>query len=159
MSDEAAVAKDMSAGAHDATQQQQHQPPPRAAASSEDAAASAPNVASEPTNDKDDEREGAPFEKEALVSEKKLLQQQPPADGSVSAEHSLDEKTPGAVDGAPATLDLSAPLVEEKKKENDAAGEADEGEQEGSQYLTGLPRLLLGFGLCVTTFLIGLDQV
>jgi hypothetical protein len=37
--------------------------------------------------------------------------------------------------------------------------DGDEGGQEGAHYVTGLALALLAFGLCVTTFLIGLDQM
>jgi hypothetical protein len=44
----------------------------------------------------------------------------------------------------------------------EAAGveaEDDEDKNDGAHYLTRVPMLLLAFGLCVTTFLIGLDQM
>jgi hypothetical protein len=42
-----------------------------------------------------------------------------------------------------------------------AGGEAEDDEDKngGAHYLTRVPMLLLAFGLCVTTFLIGLDQM
>jgi hypothetical protein len=149
MSDQAALAKETSPGA---------EPPRAAAASSENdaavAVASGPDLVSETVaGQKDPEKD---LEKD--LEKSRAAEEGAPAAGhkngsaeeSVSAERSLDEKTPGDVVAAPPPQ-----LVEEMTKE-DAAAEPDE---DDAQYLVGLPRLLLGFGLCVTTFLIGLDQV
>jgi hypothetical protein len=42
---------------------------------------------------------------------------------------------------------------------DDAVVDDEEAEEEGAHHVTGIPLMLLAFGLCVTTFLIGLDQM
>ena len=153
MSDEAALAKETCPGAEQ---------PPRAAASSEGdaavAAAAVPDLASEPVvaDAKDPEKGQLAGEEEAPAGVEGKKPPPPPANERASAERSLDEKTTGYAD---AVVAGAPPPAGDGGKEVAAAGEEDGEDEAGAQYLVGLPRLLLGFGLCVTTFLIGLDQV
>jgi hypothetical protein len=151
------AAKDLTAGVGNATQ-----PLPRATASSDAATrdgrdqednndsshrgSSAADQAAREAAYRSDEKDA---ELAAALPAEKLL-----ADPSASAERSLDEKRDG--NAAVSALEQSTQAAENTK--DDAREEIGE-EEVGVQYLTGLPRLLLGFGLCVTTFLIGLDQV
>jgi hypothetical protein len=153
MSDEAALAKEMSPGAE----------PPRAAASSVDDAAVAVAAAPDPASDavvagtRDPEKAGEDEQGDPTgVGEKKPPL---PADEPASTERSLDEKTMGDADAVVAAAPSPPPPAEDGGKDGAAANGKDEDDEANAQYLVGLPRLLLGFGLCVTTFLIGLDQV
>jgi hypothetical protein len=141
--------------------------PPRAAAaasSGPDAAVAAAAAPPDPASDAGVEDP----EKPALDAEPALADVAvekpplPPAEEPVSAERSLDEKTTTTTGGdavpTAAAAVVVAPQVEGEGGEKDKALADGEAEDE-SQYLVGLPRLLLGLGLCVTTFLIGLDQV
>lgn len=65
-------------------------------------------------------------------------------------ETGISEKT---ADGA---------VVSRKSAENEAVADdvvADEEEDDAANHVHGIPLILLAFGLCVTTFLIGLDQM
>jgi hypothetical protein len=76
-----------------------------------------------------------------------------------STEHELpkeDESDPVVLNEAVKSDDYSAPVTEpEKGAFNTHEVEPDE----GANYVHGAARIALVFGLCVTTFLVGLDQL
>jgi hypothetical protein len=80
-----------------------------------------------------------------------------PVEAHPSASSASDEQT--AEKQEVTTTDKQLAVTSTDEKQDTASAEQDGPEDDEAHHVSGLPRLILVFGLCATTFIIGLDQM